>query len=84
MAQQRFQCSFCGLTIESEAPDVGSLLYTTCIDQTPDMQKAQEFYCHARCLLDRLHSSAKLYAVGLLELAAEESPGESSTERPKK
>ena len=73
--QLRFQCCFCGLTIESAAPDVASLLYTTCIDQTPDLHHDQEFYCHTKCLLARLHPAAKLYAHDLLRLASEPSQG---------
>lgn len=59
---------------------MGSILYTTCIDQTPDMQHDQELYCHTKCLLDRLHSSTKLYAIDLRELSADESFGESNPE----
>lgn len=80
MTLQRFQCCFCGLTIESKAPDVASILYTTCIDGTPDMRHDQELYCHTECLLDRLHPSVKLYAIDLLEFSAEEIAGESSPE----
>jgi hypothetical protein len=68
----RFQCCFCGLAIESVAPDVGSLLYTTCIDQAPNLHQNQELYCHTKCLRERLHPSAKLYALDLLALSAEE------------
>jgi hypothetical protein len=80
MALHRYQCCFCGLTIESKSPDVGSILYTTCIDGAPGMQHDQELYCHTKCLLDRLHPSAKLYALDLLDLSAEASSGESSPE----
>ena len=80
MARQRFQCCFCGLAVESKVADVGSILYTTCIDQTPDMRHDQELYCHTKCLLERLHSSVKLYAIDLLELSIEESFNESDPE----
>ena len=59
---------------------MGSILYTTCIDQTADMQHDQELYCHTKCLLDLLHFSAKLYAVDLMDFSVEESSGESSPE----
>jgi hypothetical protein len=32
------------------------------------MQQSQEFFCHAECLRARLHPSAKLYAVDLLNM----------------
>ena len=80
MAQrQRHQCCFCGLTIESKPPDVGSLIYTTCIDGEPEMQHSQENFCHTKCLRDRLHAAVKLYAVDLLQpgnkLATDENSG---------
>lgn len=64
----RYQCCFCGLTIEKEVPDVGSLVYTTCTDRASDMQQSQEFFCHVKCLRSRLHSAAKLYSVDLLNM----------------
>jgi hypothetical protein len=68
----RYQCCFCGLTIEPTVPDVASLRYTTCIDRTPDMQHDQELFCHTRCFRERLHPAVKVYALDLLELSIEE------------
>ena len=62
----RYQCCFCGLTIEKEVPDLGSLVYTTCTDRASGMQQSQQFFCHVKCLRTRLHSAAKLYSVDLL------------------
>ena len=63
-----YQCCFCGQAIESRLPDVGGLLYTTAIDGDPECQHEQQFYCHTNCLRERLHVSAKLYVVDLLEV----------------
>lgn len=63
-----YECCFCGKAIESRLPDVGGLLYTTAIDRDPECQHEQQFYCHTNCLRERLHASAKLYVVDLLEI----------------
>ena len=67
-----FQCYFCGLGIEPLIPDTGSLLYTTCIDGPANLQKAQEMFCHRKCLADRLHPSVHLYAAFLAEQVLED------------
>jgi len=59
---------FCGEAIESQLPDVGGLLYTTAIHGPVDCQHEQQFYCHTSCLSQRLHASAKLYVVDLLDI----------------
>ena len=63
-----YQCCFCGKAIESQLPDVGGLLYTTAIDGPAECQHEQQFYCHTNCLSERLHASAKLYVVDLLDI----------------
>ncbi len=63
----RYQCCFCGQTIEPIMPDVGGLLYTTCIDASSDLHRDQQLYCHANCLRQRLHDSAKLYVLDIFE-----------------
>ena len=63
----KYQCCFCGQSIENRVPDVGGLLYTTAIDRHSDFQHEQQMFCHTECLRERLHESAKLYAVDLLD-----------------
>jgi len=58
----KFECCFCGLGVESVAPDVVSFVYTTCFDGPLENQHDQQMYCHAKCLLARLHPSVKSYA----------------------
>ena len=62
-----FQCCFCGLAIDPVVPDIGSLLYTTCIDGPADRRHDQEMFCHRNCLTARLHPSVHLYATFLAE-----------------
>ena len=69
MAQRlRFQCCFCGKTIEAKPPDVASLLYTTCVDRARKLQIDQTIFCHTKCLADRLHPSVTMYAVDILRM----------------
>lgn len=63
---ERFACCFCGNTIEPTSPDVGSLLYMTNRDKVKELQHEQEMFCHASCLANGLHPSAKLYVLSLL------------------
>ena len=63
----RYQCCFCGKTIEPTPPDVACIYYTTCIDSSSDMQQSQEMFCHTKCLRSRLDKSSHLYAAFLLE-----------------
>jgi hypothetical protein len=72
----KYQCCFCGKAIESRLPDVGGLLYTTAIDRDLQFQHGQQFYCHTSCLSERLHVSAKLYVVDLLEIDESVTSGE--------
>ena len=64
---ERFQCCFCGETIELFPPDVGGLLYTTCIDRPGQAQHSQQLYCHTTCLTERLHSSVNMYVLALVD-----------------
>jgi hypothetical protein len=70
-----YQCCFCGNAIEPRVPDVGGLLYTTCINLQPAYQHEQQLYCHTTCLVERLHESVSLYVLDLLGMddAAEDS-----------
>ena len=43
----------------------GGLLYTIAIDQPARDQTEQQLYCHTLCLLERLHTSVKLYALDI-------------------
>jgi len=58
-----FQCCFCGKSIDPVVPDVGGLLYTMTIDRPTRDRPEQQLYCHTLCLMERLHPSAKLYAL---------------------
>ena len=62
---ETYQCCFCGEIIDAFPPDVGGLLYTIAIDQPARDQTEQQLYCHTRCLLERLHTSVKLYALDI-------------------
>ena len=72
---ERFQCCFCGKTIKPIPPDVGSLLYTTCIDMPVQAQHGQQLYCHTACLTERLHFSLNLYVLLLVDEEAVEECG---------
>jgi hypothetical protein len=64
---ERYQCCFCGNSISAIIPDVAGLLYTTSVDREPSLQRDQQLWCHTKCLRERLHPSAKLYAADLVE-----------------
>lgn len=64
---ERFQCCFCGKTIEPFPPDVGGLLYTTCIEGPTQAQHSQQLFCHTTCLTERLHSSVNMYILALVD-----------------
>ena len=63
---EKYQCCFCGRTIQSQAPDVGGLRYTTCVDGEAHLQRDQFLFCHTQCLVERLHSSVHLYVADLV------------------
>jgi hypothetical protein len=71
---ERFQCCFCGKTIEPFPPDVGGLLYTTCIDGPTQAQHSQQLFCHTTCLTERLHSSVNMYVLALIDDEEVEAP----------
>jgi hypothetical protein len=60
-----YQCCFCGNAIEPRVPDVGGLLYSTCINLDAAYQYEQQLYCHTTCLVERLHGSVSLYVLDL-------------------
>lgn len=63
---QKFQCCFCGKTIDPDSKNPGELAYTPGIGNHGRMN-TQALYCHAECLASRLHPSAKLYVLDLDE-----------------
>jgi hypothetical protein len=69
---QKYQCCFCGETIQPVEPDVGGLRYTTCIDQEAGRQKDQFFFCHTACFSSRLRPGpgVHLYVLDLLNGAS--------------
>jgi hypothetical protein len=62
-----YQCCFCGKAIEPRVPDVGGLLYSTCINLEPAYQQDQQLYCHTTCLVERLHESVSLYVLDVMK-----------------
>lgn len=63
---QKYQCCFCGKTIEPDTRNPGELAYTPA--STKDkFRNTQALYCHAECLKAHLHASAKLYVLDLNE-----------------
>ncbi len=63
MDRERYQCCFCGKEITPAPPDVAGLLLVTSIDADEESQRTQQFYCHAQCFRDRLHSSVPAYVL---------------------
>ncbi len=66
-----YQCCFCGKGIAHVKPDVGGLLYTTCVDRERELQLDQQLWCHTACLQERLHPSVKMYVLDILEMRSE-------------
>jgi hypothetical protein len=69
---EKYQCCFCGTTIDPVSPDVGGLLYYTCADRGKGFQSDQQLFCHTRCLTERVHQSVHLYVLDLLNFRASE------------
>jgi hypothetical protein len=68
----KYQCCFCGQTIEPVGADVGGLLYTTNVDRSPEDQRDQQLWCHAAHLKQHLHPSVPLYVLDLVEATTDE------------
>lgn len=58
---QKYQCCFCGKNIPPISPDVGALLYYAHADRGREEQRDQQFWCHTKCLSERLMPPARLY-----------------------
>ncbi len=67
MAQNQYQCCFCGQLIKVEMPDPCGLAFTAGFASPPNKQVNQGFLCHIKCFEERLHPSVPFYAKDLLE-----------------
>jgi len=72
---EKYQCCFCGRTIDRASPDVGGLRYYTCADRGEEFQSDQQLFCHTTCLTDRLHPSVHMYVLDLLNPGASDQSG---------
>jgi len=61
----KYQCCFCGESVDRQGPDVGLLSYTPRFDAGG--QQTQNLFCHARCLRNALHPSVPLYILDALD-----------------
>jgi len=67
-----YQGCFCGLSVETVPPDIGTLFYMTCCDGPVAKQHEQQMWCHTDCFRGVLHPSVKLYAAFLATSDSEE------------
>ena len=63
----KYQCCFCGKTIEDTLSDPAGLLYIANINKPSESQVSQQFYCHTTCLEKYLHNSTHLYLLDLIK-----------------
>ncbi len=61
MNKEKFVCCFCGKTIESTNVDITALLVLSNWDKSEELQQNQQFFCHMKCLKDRLDKQIPLY-----------------------
>jgi hypothetical protein len=65
MEKLRYQCVFCGMTIEPTKVDICELNLRTNWEKTVEKQQVQQFFCHATCFRQHVHVSAPLYVLDL-------------------
>lgn len=56
-----YQCVFCAKRINKGALDVSSLILILKWDRPRDVQRTQQFFCHAECFRSRIHESVTRY-----------------------
>ncbi|MCL4517493.1 MAG: Imm27 family immunity protein [Firmicutes bacterium] len=57
----RFQCCFCGKTIERREKNICTLVFTSNLDGHEESHINQQFFCHAKCFKKRVHRKIPLY-----------------------
>jgi hypothetical protein len=62
----KYQCCFCGKTIEKISPDVCSIIFSTDFEDGKSSYD-QQLWCHAICFKNLLHPSAHLYVLDLAQ-----------------
>lgn len=75
IAGQKYQCCVCATAVEPVAPDVAGLVYWSCADRPEGFQRDQQFFCHTKRLIDRSHSTAKLYVIDLCQAQSRDQVG---------
>lgn len=65
--QASYQCCFCGEKIISDQHDVTSLFVVTNWDKDATKRQEQFFFCHIKCLKLKLHKTAPLYLLDLVD-----------------
>ena len=58
---EKFECSFCGNTVEAKNSKVTSLLVTTNWDMDEEEQQSQQLFCHLECLKKAMNDTSILY-----------------------
>lgn len=58
---QKYQCCFCGESIESNQVDVTGLIVVSNWDKNQNLQKEQQLFCHMECFKNKLAKNVILY-----------------------
>lgn len=61
MSNQKYQCCFCGESIESGEIDVTGLIVISNWDKSQESQQEQQLFCHMECIRSRLTKNVPLY-----------------------
>ena len=59
----KYQCCFCGDSIQSGALDVCALVLIVRWEKEPAVQREQQFFCHVACFRKHAHDSVPFYAL---------------------
>jgi len=63
----RFQCCFCGQTIENYPPDPCGIGLTANFTSPAEKQQTQGLFCHMACFEERMYDPKYLYLRALVE-----------------
>ena len=65
--ERKYMCAFCAKSIAKGGIDVTAIVLILKWDQSKELQKSQQLWCHAECFRLRVHKSVPLYAYTLAE-----------------
>lgn len=67
MSNQKYQCCFCGESIESNQIDITALIVVSNWDKKQALQQEQQLFCHMECLRSKLAENVPLYIADIID-----------------